>query len=830
MAVYHAQGITVRSRHIASAALLACLGVLLRFDVAGADSPAGRLTLDPSVIHLSGGDASLRVLLTEESPAWQLDRTTEAEYRIADAKIAAVSPTGVVTPVADGQTTLTVTFGGKAVSAPVTISNAQMRPPLHFEYDIEPIVTRFGCNAAGCHGKAEGQNGFKMSAFGFDPEADYRAIVREGRGRRLFPAAPEQSLFLQKASGGRPHGGGVRIPRERPEYETLRRWIAEGAAFGPVDAAQVTSINLTPDARRMPLGGKQQLRVLATMSDGRVLDVTRLTRYQSNNEGLASVDEEGLVTAGQTPGIAAIMASYLGHVDVYQVLLPRSEPLVQQVEPPQQNFIDGLVYRRLQDLQIAPSGLCTDADFLRRAHLDLIGTLPTAAETRRFLADPRENKRAALVDELLARPEFNDFWALKLADLLRVDRLALGHSAAYAQYRWIRESLAANKPLDQFARDVLTAEGPLSESPQGYLFKAVPQPGAAASSVSQIFLGIRIECAQCHHHPYDRWSQTDYFGMAAYFAQLSRKNSSLGELLVAEGDPNTKHPRSGQTVTAHPLGEPMPEKNIAGDRRVELAAWMTSPGNPFFARNWANRLWAHMLGRGLVEPVDDFRATNPPSNPELLEALAREVVSLKFDLRAVLKTIAASRVYQHSSEPNATNIRDEQNYSRFFLKRLDAEVLLDALSQTTGVPEKFAGMPTGGRAVQLWDSQIDHYFLRVFGRPSRQSVCECERVGEPSVAQVLHLLNSDRVQSKLSRPDGLIAQLVRRLEQDSDLADELYFTIFNRPPTVAERRLAVAHLQAARSQTGAVVETARREAAEDLAWTMLNTLEFVFNH
>lgn len=697
---------------------------------------------------------------------------------------------------------------------------------LNFENDIVPILSKYGCNASGCHGKAEGQNGFKLSVFGFDPPADYRAITQEGRGRRVFPAAAEKSLLLLKASGGLAHGGGVRIGPERPEYVTLLRWIASGLPVGSNSDPKVVKIDVTPPEETLAPGQSRQLVVTATQSDGKTLDVTRLAKFQSNNDALAVVSEEGVVTAGQSPGVVAIMASYANQVDVFHALIPRSEKVESYPQIAEHNFVDTHVYRRLRQLNIVPAELCTDADFLRRVSIDLIGTLPTAAQARQFLADSRPNKRALLVDELLARPEFADYWALKWADLLRVERTALGHKGAYEQYRWIRESLAANKPLDQFAREIITAEGPLAENPQGNLFKTASQPGQAAGTVSQVFLGVRIECAQCHHHPYDRWSQTDHFGMVAYFTQLTRKETSLGEVLLAQGDPVTTHPRTGEPITAHPLGQPMPEKNIAGDRRVELAAWMTAPGNPWFARNAANRLWAHLLGRGLVEPVDDFRDTNPPSNPELLDALAAHLVEQKFDTKQLIRTIVASRAYQHAAQPNATNLRDEQNYSRALLKRMDAEVLLDAICQATGVSEKFDGVAGTGRAIQLWDSQVDHSFLRLFGRPTRQTVCECERVTEPSVAQVLHLLNSERVQEKLTHETGLVAQLARQESDNARSVEELYLTIFSRLPSEDERRIGVEYLQRA----PAADLSARRAALEDLTWTMLNSLEFVFNH
>ncbi|MCI0360420.1 MAG: DUF1549 and DUF1553 domain-containing protein, partial [Planctomycetaceae bacterium] len=508
--------------------------------------------------------------------------------------------------------------------------------PLNFENDIVPILSRYGCNSSGCHGKAEGQNGFKLSVFGFDPPADYRALAVEGRGRRVSPAAPDKSLLLLKANGGMPHGGGVRIPPDRPELATLRRWIAEGLPFGSANDPQITRIELSQREAVLAMGQTLPLAVTATWSDGRREDVTHLSRFQSNSEGLAGVDEAGLVTAGQSPGVAAVMASYLGQVDTLHLVIPRQPAIQNYPQPTEHNFIDTHVYRRLKQLNIVPAEVCSDAEFLRRVSLDLLGTLPTADEARRFLADDRPDRRTLLVDELLKRPEFADYWALKWADLLRVDRQALGHRGAYDFYRWIRTSLAEAKPMDVLARELITAEGPLSETPPANFYRAVPEPGKAAGTISQVFLGVRIECAQCHHHPFDRWSQTDYFGMTAYFAQLQRKATPLGETLVAVGDPATTHPRTGQPIAAHALGQPLPEKNPEGDRRRELADWVTRGDNPWFARNLANRVWAHLLGRGLVEPVDDFRDTNPPTNPELLDALGRHLVDERFDLRAIL--------------------------------------------------------------------------------------------------------------------------------------------------------------------------------------------------
>ncbi len=692
----------------------------------------------------------------------------------------------------------------------------------HFVNDIVPLLSRYQCNSSGCHGKAEGQNGFKLSVFGFDPPADYASLVKESRGRRVLPSAPEASLLLRKMSGQAAHGGGARIRAGTVAYETIRGWVAAGMPFGAADAPHVESVRVEPAERQLTPHGARQLRVLARWSDGRVGDVTALARFQSNNDALATVDADGLVTAGDVPGEAAIMASFMNAMDTCRVLVPRRERIAGYPKIPENNFIDHHVFAKLRKLNVLPSDLADDATFLRRVYLDIIGTLPSTAEARHFLADRRPNRRALLVDELLKRPEFADYWALKWADLLRVDRAALGAKQARAYHRWIRTQLAANVPLDHFARAIITAEGPVDEVPAINFFKATNKPGTIASTLAQVFLGVRIACAECHHHPYDRWSQADYHGLSAFFSNVHVGKTTTGEMLSVAGVASSRHPRSGEMLFAHALGQKMPVKVESGDRREELAAWMTSPTNSWFSRNLANRVWAHFLGRGLVEPTDDMRATNPPSNPELLTAMAKHLVEAKFDLHALIRVVTASRTYQLSATPNATNARDAQNYSRALFKRLPAEVTLDMIAQVTGVPDRFSGLPPGTRAIQLWDSKVPHYFLKAFGRTERTSACECERNGEPSVAQVLHLMNAPEIEGKLTHAGGYVAKLVKRQPDDAALVEELYLTFFSRLPGEKEQQAALALLKENHAK--------RREAVEDLAWGMLNAIEFVFNH
>lgn len=692
---------------------------------------------------------------------------------------------------------------------------------LHFENDILPILGRHGCNSSGCHGKAEGQGGFKLSVFGSDPDADFAALTKEGRGRRVFPAKPEESLLLRKGSGRTAHGGGTKLVYGSPDYQMVCDWIAVGMPIGSPDAPRVIALRVEPGERVMAVKSEVALKVYAQYSDGSEKDVTRHARFQSNNDAVAVVAADGRVTSLEVPGEAAVMAAYLGEVGLFRTIVPRPGPPVASQNLPRFNFIDELVDRKLAKLNVAASPVCDDAEFLRRVSLDLTGTLPTPHAVRKFLSDRSPDKRAKLVEGLLKTPEFADLWAMRWADLLRVERAALGHERAYGYYKWIRSSIAANKPFDQFARELVTAEGPLAEVGPANFYKVVTKPGEMAATLSQVFLGVRIGCAECHHHPFDRWTQTDYYGMVGLFAPVAARGREA-EAVFASGNPGTNHPRTRKPVFAHALGVAEPDADPKGDRRLVLAEWMTQSDNPYFARNLANRVWAWLLGAGLVEPVDDVRATNPPSNPELLGALAKFTVENKYDVRKLITLITASRVYQTSSRPNPTNEKDERNFSRALFKRPDAEVLLDIVCQATGVPERFTGSPGVSRAVQLWDSKVRHDFLKLFGRPVRATACECERTREPSVSQVLNLLNSSGVQAKLSHEGGTVARLVREQKDDAKIVEELYLTFFARFPTQDEKAFAVNHLKA-HADT-------RQAAVEDLAWAMLNSTEFLFNH
>lgn len=787
-----------------------------------AAEPVVELFADPPAVTLDGPGARFTLLVHGKTAAGRrVDLTRTATFTPSDPALVTVSAAGEVLARKDGTGTITVAAGGKSIAVPVTAAHAANTRPFDFETDIAPLLGRFGCNMSGCHGKAEGQNGFKLSVFGFDPPADFNAMVKEGRGRRVFPAAPANSLLLTKASGRAPHGGGTKMPAGSEAYRTLEAWIAAGSPFGDGTAPRVTGLRVEPAERTLTFRDPQQLRVIARYSDGRDVDVTRLARFQSNREAVAAVDADGLVRSDTVPGEAAVMAAFMNEVAVFRVLVPRPGANV-AVKRPAANFIDPLVDAKLAKLNVEASGPADDSEFLRRVSLDIIGTLPTADEARAFLASRDPDKRSKLVDALLARPEYADLWAQKWADLLRVDRGVLGHKRAYTYFKWVRKSVAENKPFDVFARELIAAEGPLDEVGPANFFKAVTKPGEVASAISQVFLGVRITCAECHHHPFDRWSQDDYAGMAAFFSPVSVKKIGGTEATVAAGSFTSTHPRTKATVPATLLSGKAVEVPAGGDAREQLAEWVTAPDNPFFARNLANRVWAQMFGRGIVEPVDDVRSTNPPTNPELLDALAKFLVANKYDVKKLIRAIALSRTYQATAHPTESNAKDDRNFSRALFRPVPAEVFCDMLSQSTGVPEKFDGVSAGVRAIQLWDSRAPSYILRIFGRPVRMSACECERVTEPTLTGVLHTLNSEELSNKLRHDAGTVAKWVKNFPDDGTLIADLTLTLYARPPTSKEIATMTAHLRKHAAD--------RRRAIEDLVWAILNTREFQQNH
>jgi Protein of unknown function (DUF1553)/Protein of unknown function (DUF1549) len=709
-------------------------------------------------------------------------------------------------------------------------SGADTSTSITFERDIEPILTRAGCNAGACHGKASGQNGFKLSLLGFDPEFDHIAISREAGGRRVLRAIPEKSLLLQKATAELPHGGGRRLEPGGPFYETLRRWIVSGLPHTPADAPKLDRVTVEPGERRLRQDESFGLRVAARFTDGSIADVTHLAAFASSESALVAVNSGGRVTAGRFAGEATISARYEGMFANCDVCIPLSGELPAYVYDPitRSNFIDDHVWTKLKKLGLFPSGPAPDATFLRRAHLDAIGRLPTPDEAREFLADSSLDKRASLVDRLLNRPEYADHWANKWMDLLRPNPYRVGIKAVFNLDAWIRDAFRRNLPYDQFVREIVTARGSTFAEGAATIFRDRREPNEIAPVVSQLFLGIRLECAKCHHHPFESWGQEQFYEFAAYFARVGRKGVGLSppisggeEIVFTAKSGSVKHPLTGKVLAPKPLfGSAPVDVGSNVDPREALARWMTARDNPYFAKVMVNRVWADLMGRGIVDPVDDIRATNPPSNGPLLDALAEDFRAHRYDIKHLIRTIMTSSVYGMSSQPNDRNIADTRNFSRYYRQRLRAEILLDAISDVTDVPDSFDAAPPRSRALAIWTNRVPSLFLDTFGRPDPNQDPPCERTTDTAVVQALHLMNAPGLHKKLSADDGRVARLAKSDSAPAAIVDELYLLAYSRLPTNEEKSVAEPLFLGPKSD--------RRSAVEDLLWALLNSAEFVF--
>lgn len=703
----------------------------------------------------------------------------------------------------------------------------QAEPPLNFVNDIVPILTKAHCNAGACHAKADvGQRGFRLSLLGFEPEDDYEHIVKEAKGRRVFPNAPDQSLLVLKAANIVPHGGGKKLEPGSPSYQKLVRWIGQGMPYGEENDAELASISVEPNRLSMKVNTSQQLKVTAHYTDGSARDVTDLALYEANDTSMAAASEEGLVETLDIPGNVAVMVRYSGVVSVSNISIPLGAPV--ENLPPEKNFVDELVFANLKEIGVPPSPVCDDATFLRRVTLDIAGRLPTADETTAFMASDDPNKRDAAIDTLLDSPDYADYFANKWAALLKNKRESKADiTANFAFHSWVRDSLLANKPYDEMVRQLLAATGTIVANPPVAWYKRVKDPKAQLEDVAQLFLGVRMQCAQCHHHPFERWSQNDYYSLAAFFNQVGRKPTAIaGEDLIfhKRGVAEFVNPKNGEPVKPAGLGGPTLEIAPDDDPRLKLADWMSEPSNPFFAKVLVNRYWKHFFKRGLVEPEDDLRDTNPATNPELLDALANHFVSSGFDLKEIVRTMTRSHTYQLSSKTNEHNAIDRQNYSHYYPKRMQAEVLLDSMDTLTGATTSFADLPAGTRAVALPDNSYNasSAFLKVFGRPEGASVCECERVQASSLAQSLHLMNSADVKGKVAAGGGRAERLTREAATEEVGIREIYIAAFSREPTDEEMSIAKEYLSDE--------ERSKRHGYEDLIWAILNTKEFLYNH
>ncbi len=722
---------------------------------------------------------------------------------------------------------------GSALPAAETKAGTDPAPTsqaVTFESDVQPLLTRLGCNSGACHGKSRGQNGFALSLLGFDSDFDYAALVGEARGRRVFSAAPESSLVLRKASAQIPHGGGKRLDLGSPHFELLRRWIEAGAPRTPADAPRLVRVTAEPATRSLSPRASFPLQVFAEYSDGSRRNVTDAAAYQSNDKTIAAVVEgaDGVIQAGPVPGEAAVMARYMNFIAVCAVTipLPGEVPVATYDNLPRSNEIDDLVWKKLKLLGMLPSPPASETTFHRRAYLRAIGRLPTPDETRAYLANSSPEKRQRLIDRLLERPEYGDFWANKWADLLRPNPYRAGIKAVWNLDAWLRDAFRRNMPYDQFVRELLTARGSTWHNGAAVIFRDRPEAVEIGASVSQLFLGTRLECAKCHHHPFEVWSQDDFYGFASIFSRVGHKGPGISppisggeETIFTKSSGHVNHGRTGEPVLPQLLhGEPLkigPEQ----DPREVLVDWMIAPDNPYFAKVMANRVWAELMGQGIVDPVDDMRATNPPSNEPLLDYLAHDFRQQGYDIKKLIRRIMTSSVFGLSSTPSDRNVADLRNFSRYYRQRMRAEVLLDAVNDVLGVEEDFAAMPAGSRATQVWTYRASSFFLDTFGRPDPNQDPPCERTSDSTTPQILHLMNSPALNGKLLQDAARPAKLAAGADSNEKIIEEAYLLVYSRLPTDDEKQGALEFLTKGDQ---------RRRTVEDLFWALLNTPEFLF--
>jgi len=778
------------------------------------------LTAYPAAVELSTvRDRQGLVVQATFADGSTRDVTGEAEFAL-DKPVASVTH-GELAPLADGKAVLTVRYATESATVPVTVTKATTAEPLRFRADVMPIFTKVGCNTGKCHGSASGKDGFRLSLFGYDPDGDHVRLTREAGGRRINLAAPDDCLLVNKATGKVPHTGGKRVEPGTESEQVLIRWLEAGAVKDPAEAPKPIGIEVFPKrAVFAAKGGVQRVVVRAKYSDGSDRDVTRYTVFLSNNDAAASVDEAGRVTAAGA-GEAFVLARFDEFTEGLPAIVRPGTPFA-AIAHEGTNEIDALVAAKLNHMHIAPSELCTDEVFVRRIHIDLIGLLPTPVEREAFLADTAADKRAKLVDALLLRPEFKDIWVMKFAELLQI-RTANGISPKGLQLydKWLRERIRGGATLDVVLKELLPASGGTFDNPSVNYFQTETSPLLMAENVAQVFLGTRVQCAMCHNHPFDRWTMTDYYGFAAFFGQVGYKNAQdPRELTVFNaGTGEMLHPLDGRAVPPKFLGGATPELPPGKDYRAVLADWLTSERNEYFANNFANVVWAHFFAKGIVDPVDDTRVSNPPSNPELLSALGKRAVAHKFDTAKLVRDICLSRTYQRATTRTPSNQWDERNFARQGVRRMRAEVMLDCITKVTETKDRFAGMPNGGRAVQLADGRTLNYFLTTFGRSTRATACTCEVKTSPTLSQALHLLNGDTTNGKIA--DGKVVEKLLAAGKTPDAAAaELYLRCLGRKPTTAEAERIAAKLAAA---------TDKKRALDDLFWALLNTNEFLFN-
>lgn len=779
------------------------------------------LTVFPDQIQLATSrDYQSFIAVIRRSDDVTLDVTDTATWKLADETFAKLDGNRVV-PVADGETELICQHGSGEVRIPVKVTRSAETLPISFEKDIVPIMTRSGCNTGSCHGAASGKDGLMISLFGYDPAGDYDRITRQIGMRRINLAVPEESLLLTKATGKVPHTGGKLFDENSVYYQMILEWLQAGAPADATPPPSVAKLEIFPPQSVIEGEGSQQRFIsIAHYSDDTTRDVSNLSAFMTNNATSAAVDQDGNVTAGAR-GEAFIMARFETKTEGRQVLvLPKDL----QYEAPEitGNYVDQLVGKKLNQLRIPPSGLCTDEEFLRRITIDITGQLPTEEEYRQFVNDAAPEKRKELVDRLLERKEFSEIWAMKFAQLLMIKSTnTVSYKSAFLYNQWLTDKFARNVPIDEMVRELFGSTGGTFSNPATNYYQIETDTLKRAENAAQVFMGIRTQCAQCHNHPLDRWTMNDYYGFAAFFCQTGTKNAEdyREKIIFDKRGGEVKHPVGGAVMAPKFLGGDLADTN-GKDRRVVMAEWLTSPENPYFATSIANRVWAHFMGVGIVEPVDDIRVSNPASNPELFQMLGTKLAEYKFDFRQLVRDICNSQAYQRTATPNDSNRTDTRNYAYATVRRIPSELLLDCVSQVTNTKEKFRGLPLGARAVQIADGGTSTYFLTTFGRAPRATVCDCEASTDPSLSQALHLLNGAATSGKIVQ-GKVIDELLKDGATPSEALDRLYVRCLSRFPTDAERETLIQSITAAPSP---------KEGLEDVFWAVLNSREFVFNH
>ena len=798
------------------------------------------LRILPGLIILDGPEARHHIIVEGRfGDGHQEELTDKVELSFSRPGVAKLDAEGLLRPVADGKVTLLGTYQGLQATAQVEVKNGSAPFVWSFRNHVLPVMTKTGCNSGACHGAQAGKNGFKLTLRGYDPEQDYYTLTRQSLSRRTVKLEPANSLILLKPTMAIPHGGGLRFPVDSLEYQVISDWIAAGMPAPKESDPRIVDLEALPGAVLLRPGTTQQLLVLARFSDGSTEDVTRWAKFTSVDEGLASVNDQGLVSM-RGEGEAAVSVWYHSRVAIARVTVPHANVVEDAVfqQAKRNNYIDDLVLQKLQTLRIPPSRPATDAEFLRRAYLDAAGILPTAAEAEAFLNDKSPNKRPRLIDHLLTRPAFVDYWAYKWSDVLLVSSNKLSPSEMWTYYNWVRESVAANKPWNQLVREIITAKGNTRENAAGNYFLIHRTPTEISENVTQTFLGTTVTCARCHNHPLEKWTQNDYYGLANIFSRVRVKNSekqplrTLGNATVYSSDAGEiRHPRLGRPLPPKPLDAKALPLDSSENRREYFADWLTSPENVLFARAIVNRVWANFMGRGLVEAVDDLRATNPPSNEELFDALVDDFVHHGYDIRYLIRTIMNSATYQTASEPNELNVGDEKYYSHYIVRRLSAEVLLDLMSQVTQVPEKFAGYPDETRALQLPDTKVESYFLDIFGRPPRLQARAGERESDSSITQALHAINGETINRKLRASGNTVDMLLQLGLSEERIVDYLYLAALSRYPVDDERRMILGEFEKAQAEQppSPREDDPRKPVLRDLLWAMLTSKQFMFN-